>query len=200
MLDTKLLFTKLQHRIEMAPSRVPGWAARRPRIGEVSAVPNRVRKRVRAVQLRNNVEFVPQPSDKRHEGIAMVERVSERGSSIPWATELRAFAQEEPGRLIQTLTGAILGCGGWVLSRGVDDCGNVTLLFEFERRACVEIYCILIAAGLELTRSGHLRFTELCQCTKNSRAACGAEIASIDLQIQTCPAENPGVPESIQAA
>lgn len=122
----------------------------------------------------------------------MEQRAAERSRTIPWATELRAFSQQEPGRLIQNLTGAILGCGGWVLSRGADDSGNVSLLFEFERRICVDIYCILIAAGVELTRSGHLRFTELCQCTKNGRTGCGTEIASIELEIQTCAATSVG--------
>ena len=78
---------------------------------------------------------------------------------------------EEPSRLVQTLTGAILGCGGWVLSRGANESGGVNLLFEFERQTCVEIYSVLIAAGLDLSRTGHLRFTELCQCTRLSPQA-----------------------------
>ena len=106
---------------------------------------------------------------------------------IPWALQMKAVSIEEPGRLVQTLTGAILGCGGWVLSRGANDIGTINMLFEFERNACVEIYSLLIAAGLELSQSGHLRFTELCQCTRSSRVDCGADIASIDLEIQTFP-------------
>jgi hypothetical protein len=91
--------------------------------------------------------------------------------------------------LVQTLTSAILGCGGWVLSRGASDAGLVSLLFEFERQACVEVYTLLVAAGLELSQSGHISFTELCQCTRNHPADCGAEIASVDLEIQTYPVE-----------
>jgi hypothetical protein len=109
--------------------------------------------------------------------------------SIPWAMQMRAVSIEEPARLIQTLTGAILGCGGWVLSRGANDTGTVSMLFEFERQACVDIYSVLIAAGLELSQSGHVRFTELCQCTRNHHQDCGAEIASLDLEIQTFPVE-----------
>lgn len=107
----------------------------------------------------------------------------------PWAMEMKAISIEEPGRLVQQLTGAILGCGGWVLSRGANDTGLVTMLFEFERRACVEIYSVLVAAGLELSQSGHIRFTELCQCTRNHRVECGTEIASVELEIQTFPVE-----------
>jgi hypothetical protein len=63
------------------------------------------------------------------------------------------------------------------------------MLFEFERQACVEIYSLLIAVGLELSQSAHIRFTELCQCTRSHVRDCGTEIASIDLEIQTFPVE-----------
>ncbi len=109
--------------------------------------------------------------------------------SIPWAMQMKAISIEEPSRLVQTLTGAILGCGGWVLSRGANDTGTVTMLFEFERQACVDIYSVMIAAGLELSQSGHIRFTELCQCTRSRQRDCGTEIASIDLEVQTFPIE-----------
>jgi hypothetical protein len=112
-----------------------------------------------------------------------------RNPGVPWAMQMKAISIEEPGRLVQTLTGAILGCGGWVLSRGANDTGTINMLFEFERQACVDIYSLLIAAGLELSRSGHIRFTELCQCTRSHQRDCGAEIASIDLEIQTFPME-----------
>jgi hypothetical protein len=93
----------------------------------------------------------------------------------------------EPGRTVKSLTGAILGCGGWVLSRSASDTGLIDILFEFERRSCLEIYSILIAAGLELSQSAHIRFTELCQCTRMVRENCQEEIVSIDLEIQTRP-------------
>ena len=112
-----------------------------------------------------------------------------KAMSIPWAMQMRAVSIEDPARLIQTLTGAILGCGGWVLSRGANDSGTVSMLFEFERQACVDIYSVLIAAGLDLSQSGHIRLTELCQCTRNRHHDCGTEIASIDLEIQTFQVE-----------
>jgi hypothetical protein len=108
---------------------------------------------------------------------------------MPWSIQLRAVSAEEPGRLVQSLTGAIMGCGGWVLSRGSNDAGIVNLLFEFERHTCIEIYSLLMASGLELSQSGHIHFTELCQCTRNHEPECGTEIASVDLEIQTFPIE-----------
>jgi len=120
-----------------------------------------------------------------------VPQLMEAGQSItiPWAMQMKAISIEEPTRLVQTLTGAILGCGGWVLSRGANDQGSINMLFEFERQACVDIYSVMIAAGLELSQNGHVRFTELCQCTRNQTQDCGSEIASVDLEIQTFPVE-----------
>ena len=120
--------------------------------------------------------------------VTWAEREEERSSPIPWALEMKAISVEEPSRLVKTLTGGILGCGGWVLSRGASDSGTVSMLFEFERHACLDIYSVLIAAGLELSQYGHIRFTELCQCTRSRQQECASEIASVDIEIQTFPA------------
>src|SRR5271166_3919127 len=130
----------------------------------------------------------------------VTDRDAGQSMSIPWAMQMKAISIEEPSRLVQTLTGAILGCGGWVLSRGANDTGAVTMLFEFERQACVDIYSILIAAGVELSQNGHIRFTELCQCTRSHQNDCGAEIASIDLEIQTFPVELVSAPGACGSA
>jgi hypothetical protein len=114
-------------------------------------------------------------------------------TSSPWALQMRATTMEEPARLIQTLTGAILGCGGWVLSRGANDSGTIHMLFEFERQSCVDMYTVLIAAGLELSHLAHMRFTELCQCTRSHFEDCGEEIVSVDLEIHRYPIETPAV-------
>jgi hypothetical protein len=100
-----------------------------------------------------------------------------------WALRMKATTTDDPPRLIQTLTGAILGSGGWVLSRGADDSGTINMLFEFERMHCLEIYTVLVAAGLELSQLAHMRFTELCQCTRSNPEDCGGEIVSVDLEI-----------------
>lgn len=105
--------------------------------------------------------------------------------SSNWALQMRATTMEEPMRLIQNLTGAILGNGGWVLSRGANDTGTINMLFEFERNCCVDIYAILIAVGLELSQLAHLRFTELCQCTRSHFDDIGGEIVSVDLEVHS---------------
>jgi hypothetical protein len=112
--------------------------------------------------------------------------------SSPWALRIRATTASESTHLVQTLTGAILASGGWVLSRGASDTGVINMLFEFERQHCVDIYTVLIAVGLELSQGAHVRFTELCQCTRNLMQECGHEIVSIDLEVLTYPPERNG--------
>lgn len=86
-----------------------------------------------------------------------------------------------------------------MLSRSATDTGLIDLLFEFERRSCLEIYSILIASGVELSREAHLQFTELCQCTKFRQQGSREEIVSVDLEIQTSPlAENADGPTICQ--
>jgi len=148
-----------------------------------------VSKAVMPVRLRNSIHPQTAVSDKQHVKLKMQETIPRRALCIPWAMQMKAVSTEDPSRLVQALTGAILGCGGWVLSRGANDTGRVNMLFEFERQACVDIYTILIAAGLELSQSGHLRLTELCQCTRSQQRDCSAEIASVDLEVQTFPPE-----------
>jgi hypothetical protein len=109
-------------------------------------------------------------------------------TSTPWAMEMIAISIEEPTLLIQNLTMGILGCGGWVLSHSADTAGIASMFLEFERRACVEVYSVFIAAGVEFGQDGHARFTQLCQCTRSHQPDCSTEIASIDLEIQTFPA------------
>jgi hypothetical protein len=128
------------------------------------------------------------PMNERMTPMTLPSTGSNAGS--PWALQMRAASTDEPARLIQMLTGAILGIGGWVLSRGANDAGMCNMLFEFERQQCMEIYTALIAAGLELSPLAHLRFTELCQCTRSHHEDCGGEIVSIELEIQSFSAES----------
>ena len=141
------------------------------------------------VRLRNNFDLVLRVTDKGSVRQKMPDPTRRQLTSVPWAMQMKAVSVEEPSRLVQSLTGAILGCGGWMLSRGATDSGKITMQFEFERQACVDIYSVLIAAGLELSQNGHIRFTEFCQCTRSQQRDCATEIASIDLEVQTYPIE-----------
>lgn len=130
---------------------------------------------------------------------AIPEHDFEAHAGTPWALQMQAIALTRPDRLMPLLTEVIVDCGGWVLSRSASDDGTVSLLFEFERSACVDIYSGIVGAGLELDRSGHLRITELCQCTR-SRKESANEIASLELQIRTFPIESSAQASARQGA
>ncbi|HEY6445374.1 MAG TPA: hypothetical protein VIY53_02870 [Acidobacteriaceae bacterium] len=72
---------------------------------------------------------------------------------------------EDVARTMRFLAAAVMSCGAEVLARGFDAEGNAAIEMEFSRILCVEIYCMLIALGLELDRDAHFRLTALCQCT-----------------------------------
>jgi hypothetical protein len=97
--------------------------------------------------------------------------------------QLTAMSADEPERLVRFLTGALVACGGWVLTRTTQGREMAELDFEFARGACVEIYAVLIAAGLELSRDSHLQMAELCQCTKNLIESKAFDIARVDLVV-----------------
>jgi hypothetical protein len=113
-------------------------------------------------------------------------------TDAPWASEMRATSSKAPAQLIQTLSDAILGVGGWILSRSYDAPEKVILIFEFERHACLDIYSVLLSAGLELSANDYMWLNNLCRCTLDRIHACGKEIACIELKIITsCRAVGP---------
>jgi hypothetical protein len=111
---------------------------------------------------------------------------------VDWDLRLTATCAEDPRRLMRFLTGAVLGCGGWVLSRSLPGSDTVEISFEFARGVSLEIYSMLISAGLELSRDAHISMTELCQCTKNLLATKAFDVARIRLLILAAPMENKG--------
>lgn len=106
---------------------------------------------------------------------------------IDWDLRLTAACADDPQRVMRFLSGAILSCGGWVLSRSMPESDTVEMSFEFARSVSLEIYSVLIAAGLELSRNAHIRMTELCQCTKDLLATKGFDVARVRLMVLTAP-------------
>ncbi|HMD20371.1 MAG TPA: hypothetical protein VKH40_08620 [Alloacidobacterium sp.] len=115
---------------------------------------------------------------------------------VDWDLRLTATCADDLQRILRFLTGAVLGCGGWVLSRSLPGSDTVEMSFEFARAVSVEIYTVLIAAGLELSRDAHISMTELCQCTKDLMASKAYDVARVRLLVLTVPAENKGSKEN----
>lgn len=109
-------------------------------------------------------------------------RASLDGDAEGWNLRLTALSADEPARLVRFLTGALLSCGGWVLTRSTQE-REAEVDFEFARASCVEIYAVLIASGLELSRESHLQLAELCHCTKNLMESRAFEIARVNLVV-----------------
>ena len=143
--------------------------------------------RSRAVRLRHNRHAAFYGSDKAEMRLTAPAQNAEQMMNTPWAIQMKAISIEEPSRLVDPHRRYL----GWAAGPRPrrKRCRHVSMLFEFERQFCVDIYSVMIAAGLELSQSGHVRFTELCQCTRSHQQDCGREIASIDLEIQTFPVE-----------
>jgi len=119
---------------------------------------------------------------------------------VDWDLRLTATSAGEPMRVVRFLTGAVLSCGGWVLSRSMPGSDTVEISFEFARGASLEIYSVLIAAGLELSRESHISMTVLCQCTKDLLATKAFDVARIRLLILSAPLENKGSKNNQQLA
>lgn len=115
----------------------------------------------------------------------------ESEDSPGWMLRLTALSADDPARTVRVLTGALLACGGWVLTR-TNEKGVAALDFEFARAACVEVYAVLIGCGLELSRDSHLKMAELCHCTKNLIETRAFDIARIDLVVYNNRSQNAG--------
>lgn len=111
-----------------------------------------------------------------------------RGVPGGWELELIALGAEDAPRTIRFLTGAIMACGGDVLSRRFDTGGSAAIEFEFVRAICVEMYSILIAAGLDLSAESHLALSSLCQCTRETLETTAGDPVRAQLFIQPAPA------------
>ena len=112
---------------------------------------------------------------------------SEFDASQPaeWNFPLIATSTDDAERISRYLSGAILACGGWILTRAVagEHCAEIS--FEFPRANCVEIYSVLIASGLTLSQEAHIKLTELCQCTLYLLASKSLEVVRLQLTVYT---------------
>jgi hypothetical protein len=120
----------------------------------------------------------------------------ESEKSPGWLLRLTALCAGDPAKTVRTLTGALLACGGWVLTRSHEK-GEFAVDFEFARAACVEVYAVLIGCGLDLSRESHLRMAELCQCTKNLIETRAFDIARIDLVVYNSRSQSAGEDHSM---
>jgi hypothetical protein len=100
-----------------------------------------------------------------------------------WVLKLTALSADDPQRVARFLSGVLLSCGGWILTRTTYGNDLAELEFEFARAGCMEVYAALIASGLELSRDSHQQMAEFCHCTRNLFQSKAFEAARIELVI-----------------
>ncbi len=101
-----------------------------------------------------------------------------------WDLNLTALCADDAPRTVRFLTGAVMACGGYVLSRRFDPGQTAAMEFEFARASCVEMYSVLIAAGLQLSAESHRSLATLCQCTRETLEATAGDPVRVDLNIR----------------
>ena len=114
----------------------------------------------------------------------MEEIAEERWGKKGWELNLAALCSEDAARTVRFLTGAVIACGGYVLSRRFDAEQTAAIEFEFIRATCVEMYSVLIAAGLELTAQSHMILSTLCQCTRETLEMTASDPVRVELVIR----------------
>jgi hypothetical protein len=101
-----------------------------------------------------------------------------------WDLNLSALCSDDAARTVRFLTGAVMACGGCVLSRRFEPGDCAAIEFEFLRATCVEMYSVLIAAGLELSAESHHTLATLCQCTRETLEATAGDPVRAELIIR----------------
>lgn len=106
--------------------------------------------------------------------------------------ELRLISRSDDGpeKSVYFLTGAIMACGGQMLSRRFHSDGSAALECEFPRAICVEIYSVLLSAGLQLSRGSHLKMAELCSCTHALPLDCQQQTVMLEVEVLQSKAED----------
>lgn len=97
--------------------------------------------------------------------------------------QIQGYSYEDRQGLLPVLTGAVTGCGGWVLDRKMLSAATLEIRVEVELRAVLDLYAAMVAAGLELTRSGHLALTGLCLCQKHFKSMSQGKVVTIRIEI-----------------
>jgi len=85
------------------------------------------------------------------------------------ALEIQGFTYENRQRVINALTTAFGVSGGWIVERRPISANNTEFRVEIQLRSILDLYAAVLATGVELTRSGHETFTELCTRRKHMR-------------------------------
>ena len=96
---------------------------------------------------------------------------------------LMATSTAAPRSLLEQLSGAIVACGGWILSQGAvsEQCADMD--FEFPRARCMEVYSLLVAMEIALCPEAHRQLSGLCHCTQYAGEQSQSAAARVNLSL-----------------
>ena len=80
---------------------------------------------------------------------------------------LGAVAVVAPTLITEQLCESVVALGGWVLRKDAVSSQCAEIDFEFPRSGCLEAYCLLAGAGLELTVDAHAQMSALWHCSSH---------------------------------
>ncbi len=87
------------------------------------------------------------------------------------AFDIQSFTYEHRQHILLALTAAFGSSGGWIVDRRTLSATTTEFRVEIQLRSILDLYAAILATGVELTRSGHEIFTELCTRRKHMPAS-----------------------------
>ncbi len=101
-----------------------------------------------------------------------------------YALDLRCHSYEDHRSLMPALLDNLAGLGCWVLEQKALSPTLTELTFEVQLRTAFELYSVILAAGLELTRDSHIRMSGLCTLRgHNPRHAKRRRVVTVRLEL-----------------
>jgi len=83
--------------------------------------------------------------------------------------DIQGFTYEQRRHVLIALTTAFGSSGGWIVDRRTLSATSMEFRVEIQLRSILDLYAAILATGVELTRSGHETFTELCTRLQHRR-------------------------------
>lgn len=83
------------------------------------------------------------------------------------AVLVRASTWEQRGRVLRALALALHTSGCWLSNQKQLAVSQMEFLFEMRLSSSLDVYSAMMAAGLELSHSGHAQMTNLCMMRRH---------------------------------
>ncbi|WP_124848515.1 hypothetical protein [Acidipila sp. EB88] len=81
------------------------------------------------------------------------------------------------------MSNALAALGAFVLRQGAvsEHCAEID--FEFPRVHAMDVYCLLVANGIELSQEAHQQLADLCHCTQELGGEAEGTLVRINVSV-----------------